>query len=69
METSATERRIVLQPSRECNSEFRINAWASFKRGHEVKDVPRVRHIRDAHAVTRRLIGASDSARRRDEQS
>jgi hypothetical protein len=68
METSATERRIVVQPSRECNSEFRINAWASFKRGHDVKGVPRARRIRDAHAITRRLIGASNSAQRRDEQ-
>src|SRR5580704_1519737 len=69
METSATERRIVLQPSRECNSVFRINAWASFKRGHEVKDMPRPRLIRDAHAITRRrFIGTSNNARRRDEQ-
>jgi hypothetical protein len=68
MGTSATERRIVLQPSRESNSEFGINAWARFKRRHKIKDVPRVRRIRDAHAITRRLIGESNSARWRDEQ-
>src|ERR1700730_14154588 len=68
METSATERRIVLQPSRECNSEFRVNGCGSFERGHKVKEVPRLWLIRNAHAITRRSIGTSNSACRRGEQ-
>jgi len=67
METSAMEWRIVLQPSRECNSEFRINAWASFKRRDEVKDVPRVRLIRDFsrdHAAIYRHFEKRATARR-----
>src|SRR5580704_6554501 len=60
METSATERRIVLQPSRECNTESRISAWFAALKRSRGGDLSAHRIMRDGAATSRnsQWIGA-----------